>query len=413
MRKFRGAKGIVLERRVKNDLISQGYLAIRSPRSLGLFDVWAVNKDGIRLIQIKYNAIKKEEVERIRAFDNLPKNATKEVWIYKKGEFEKMKISTSAFGELIDLFSEYRKKECTESTITGYQRVIKDYQDFLDRKGINPLKIQSDQVRAYLAELWERDLSAQTISIFITTLRKFYTFLFRYEIVKENIFDRISNPKVSKALPEVITENEMMKFLDSIKNPLDAAVCEFIYATGVRTNEIFGIDCEDIDMEKGIVRVINLKDEERHVPITRKAIKKIKAYRQYIEKPLKGRLFINSEGSPFMRNDLEGIMKRCSDGSGIGKNITPKTIRQSLAVHLLNRGADLVAVTKILGLENIQSALPYAQLTTADKKAVIDNFLSQNGEANTETIKSPLAHTVDYFDDAMPKKIRMKYRFEK
>ena len=407
-------KGIVLERKVKNLLISEGYLAIRSPRSLGLFDVWGVNKDGIRLIQIKYNQIPKEELARIRAFDNIPKNATKEVWIYRKGEFEKMIIATSAFGELIDLFFEYCSKDNADSTVKGYRKTLADYQEFLDRSGIDPLKIKPDEVRKYLSELYERELTPQTRSIIVSTLRKFYTFLFKYEIIKENVFDRISNPKVVKHLPEIITEQDMIKFLDSIKDPLNSAICETLYATGLKTGELLRLHCEDIDFTKGAIKAINIRGQERILPITGKALRQIKRYREYIdiEKAFKGPLFLNSEGKRLTEYDLDNTMKNCSENSGLGKNITPSLIRSSMAAHLINRGMDLIAVGKLMGHETIEATLPYAQLSIANKKAVIDNFLPRNGETNTE-IKSPLSHLDGYIDDAMPKKCQVKYRFEK
>lgn len=402
-----GFKGIVLERKVKNLLIDQGYLAIRSPRSLGLFDVWAVNKDHIRLIQIKYNQISKEEVERIRAYDNLPDNAIKEVWIYKNGEFEKMKISTSAFGELIDLFAE-SCQDRTPETVQAYRRTINDYKSFLGRSHIDPFKIKTGEVRGYLAELHERKLSMQTISGIISSLRKFYTFLFRYEIIKENVFDIISNPKVPEKLIEVLTETEMKKFLDSIKSPFDIAVCEFLYATGVRTGELLDIHCEDIDFKTGLVKVRNAQGRERQLPLTGKAMKWIKACRQYIDKPFKGHLFLNSQDRPLNRNDLDNVMNRCSEASGIGKKITPELIRSSLAAYLLNRGADLMAVKEIMGHETIESTLAYAKLSIDKKKEIIDKFSS--GERMGDI---PLLKNTEGFASATPIKCHMQHRYGK
>lgn len=407
MYKYQCKKGIVLERKVKNLLINQGYLAIRSPRSLGLFDVWAVNKDHIRLIQIKYNQISKEEVERIRAYDNLPYNAIKEVWIYRKGEFEKMKISTNAFGELVDLFAE-SCKDCSPETVQGYRRTMNDYKRFLEKAHIDPFKIKTGEVRGYLTELHERELSMQTISSIVSSLRKFYTFLFRYEIVKENVFDIISNPKIPEKLVEALTEGEMNKFLDSIEDPLGAAICELLYATGVRTGELLDISCEDIDFKNGLVKVINTQGQERLLPLTSKSMKKIKAYRQYVDRPFNGHLFLNSQGHALNRDDLDKIIAKCSEASNIGKNINPKLIRSSLAVHLLNGGADLMAVKAIMGHESIESTLAYAKLSIDEKKDIVDKLSS--GERIGAI---PLLKNTEGFADAMPIKCRMQYRFRK
>ena len=410
--KYQSFKGIVLERKVKNQLIAEGYLAIRSPRSLGLFDIWAMNKEHIRLIQLKYNAISKVETERIRAFDNLPNNAIKEIWIYKNGSFEKIVIAQNSFNDLTELFSEYCAKVLQEKSADTHKACLKRIKDFACKEGIDPLTITKDQIREFLSELYEKGLTANYVYQITHSLRKFYDFLVKYEIIKENAFNSISNPKTLQKLPKIISEVEMNRLLDSVKDPLCAALLETLYATGVTTSELTGLNYEDIDFKGEMIKVCDTDGRERRVPITKKAIAKIKAYRDLIVKKHTRPVFVGDRGRRLSKSLLYHILNSRTADSGLTEKVSPRLIRASLIVHLLERGMDPISIKHMMGFESLEGVTEYFSLMMKDKKEAIDRLLPRGpqDEITPENIiNSPLGRAGNLSkEDFIPKKIRCR-----
>jgi site-specific recombinase XerD/Holliday junction resolvase-like predicted endonuclease len=339
----RSGKGTRLERKAKEQLERQGYLVTRAAGSHGMFDLTAANKEGIRFIQVKTDRISSKELEQIRAYDNLPANATKEVWIYKNGQgFNISSISTSPFNEIVDLFLESLSLKLGDHSVAKYNTILSRFGAHISKQGVDFLKINLSQAREYLKMLYDADASAQTIAGTVSVLQSFYGFMSMHNIINQNIFDSISQPKVHEKLPEILREAEMMTFLDSVKDPLGAAITELLYATGLRTGELLQLRGQDVDHVTCAVHVRDDRGNKRAVPCTAKSLDKVRAYRDYIEKGVHGPLFLNAAGKKLRADELNEIMKRCSAGSGLNKEITPRMIRASLAVHLLDRGVDTI-----------------------------------------------------------------------
>jgi integrase/recombinase XerD len=167
-----------------------------------------------------------------------------------------------------------------------------------------------------------------------------------------------------------VNEIERLLGAPTVDEPLafrDRAILELAYGAGLRVGEWLTMDTKDVLFEQGLVRVVGKGAKERLVPIGRSAIAAVALYLRELRPRLekgegKGRLFLNSRGRPLSRMGAWGILQRHVKRAGIGKTVTPHTLRHSFATHLLERGADLRAVQDMLGHADISTTQIYTHV---------------------------------------------------
>lgn len=269
------------------------------------------------------------------------------------------------------------ERNYSQHTILNYKLDLADFGKFLADAPIE--KVDYLALRKYLALLRERSLSARSINRKLSSLRSFFKFLTREGYLKTNPTLVLSSPKQEKHLPQFMTEEEVLKLIESTfpkdkedeRSLRDRAILEAFYSTGMRVSELAGLDIDDIDFIGGIVKVMGKGKKERIIPIGEIAIA---AIRKYLDKRKRqtSALFLNKNGTRITTRGIENIVYKYITLAGIKQGVSTHTLRHSFATHLLNRGADLRTVQELLGHANLSTTQIYTHITTERLKNVYD-----------------------------------------
>lgn len=259
-------------------------------------------------------------------------------------------------------------------TILNYKLDLEDLKNFL--AGLDLEKVDYLTLRKYLAVLKEKNLGNRTINRRLSAFRSFFKFLVREGLLKNNPVSSLSSPKLEKHLPSFMTEEEVVKLIESSiaddeRGARDRAILETFYSTGLRISEVAGLRVDDIDFIGSVIKVMGKGKKERIVPIGDRAVG---AIRQYLTKRKKTSevLFLNKNGRRLSARGIRNIVQKYLRIAGIQHHVSAHTLRHSFATHLLNRGADLRSVQELLGHANLSTTQIYTHLTTDRLKSVYD-----------------------------------------
>ncbi len=281
----------------------------------------------------------------------------------------------------IKLFLEFLENDIklSSNTLQSYKRDITQYQEYIDKNGLNYLKIDNENIDKYFENLKAMNKKTSTISRNLATIRSFYQFLLRTKKIKKDPTIGVQSPKVEKKVPSILTSKEVELLLEQPKNIdlkgiRDKAMLEFAYATGMRVTEIISLNITDVNLEQSYV-VCNAGTKKRNIPLGSLSLK---ALRDYIEKArpilIKDEsvkaLFVNINGKRLTRQGFWKIVKFYKEQAHITKEITPHVLRHSFATHLLQNGADLKAIQTMLGHSDISSTQVYMQFQNENLKDI-------------------------------------------
>lgn len=185
--------------------------------------------------------------------------------------------------------------------------------------------------------------------------------------------------KQKKKLPEILTIAEVDKIIRSVdkdcpKGIRDNALLELMYATGMKVSELININVQDVNLDLAFVKCIDNKNFERLIPIGRSALRAVNEYleiRSTIADFGVNNLFVNLNGQKLTRQGIWRIVKEYSHKAGIKKDVNLNTFRHSFAVHMLQNGANVRAVQKLLGNQVLTYMDTYYEIINNDKINVI------------------------------------------
>lgn len=268
----------------------------------------------------------------------------------------------------------------SSNTIRAYNQDINQFFDYIKE---NKLKVNKDNIRDFISDIFLRSKNKATIARKIYAIRSFYAFLLSRGKVEKNPFDGIRTPKIDKKLPEILTEKEMGEFLDNIPsdgflNIRNKALFELLYATGLRVSEISNIKVSDIDKRERLIRVLGKGKKERIVPFNKKSLDLINVYQEEIFKKFGNKteyIFLNYKGAKISERSIERILaKLFLEVTGSGKKVFPHLFRHSFASHLLQRGANLRVIQELLGHSNLVTTEKYTSLNYSDLLKTYNEF---------------------------------------
>ena len=211
----------------------------------------------------------------------------------------------------------------------------------------------------------------------VAAIRSFFGFLFENDTIREDPTESLGAPRVGRALPKYLTEDEVSRLLavayetDSIEGQRDAMILEMLYATGLRVGELVSLNVADIDHHESYVRCWGKGSKERIVHLYPKALQELERYLGHARPALIGNrkgqpaLFVNHRGERLTRQWVWTILKTYGEKAGLQQCITPHTLRHSFATHLLQNGASLRHVQELLGHSSIATTQVYTHLTGA------------------------------------------------
>lgn len=269
----------------------------------------------------------------------------------------------------VDKFLFFLKVELnySELTIKSYQLDLTDFFRFIESKKINYLTITNHDVRGYLKYLDSCNLKNSTISRRISTLRTFYNYLVDENIVENNVFHNVKNPKLEKKLPNYLNYNEMEELLESIDISTTEGLekrllIEMFYSTGCRVSEMINVKINDIDFTNKTIRIMGKGSKERIVYFGDYASKYLDNYLSKVK--CDKYLFTNKKGEKLTINEVEQIVKDIMKHISIKTHVTPHTLRHTFATHLLNNGADIKTVQELLGHANLSTTGIYTHVSS-------------------------------------------------
>jgi len=297
--------------------------------------------------------------------------------------------------EHIDNFSAHLTYERNVSQHT-WRNYMSDLQQFYDhlapadkdgnRRHIDVRQIDNLTIREYLAALYEQKRKKTSIARKLATLRTFFKFLCREEVLKLNPARLVASPRLEKKLPVTLTVDDVVRFIETPEGdtPLgkrDRCILELLYGTGMRVSELCGLNVDDIDFSHGSIRVRGKGRKERIVPFGTKAKESLEIYlgvrgdlladaAEEDRDPLA--VFLNYQGTRISTRSVgrmvDKYLKICADM----RNISPHSLRHSFATHLLNAGADLRAIQELLGHARLSTTQKYTHVSHERMMEVYD-----------------------------------------
>lgn len=277
------------------------------------------------------------------------------------------------------------RKQLSPSTLEGYSRDIGQFLEFLTDRGISEFsEVTRTGVMLYYARLRELGKAPATIARSSVALKAFFQYLLSEKIVEQDLASAITPPKLEKALPDILTVEETQLLLEapdtsSSLGIRDKAMLELLYATGIRVSELIALHIRDVDTGVRFLRCSGNTDKERILPFGPLTANWLDKYLKESRPSLGARgdeapLFPNRSGERISRQGIWKLLKKYAEIAGIGKEITPHTLRHSCAVHLLEGGADVRSVQEMLGHGDLATIQLYLAQSKPNLKAVYDRF---------------------------------------
>ena len=271
----------------------------------------------------------------------------------------------------------------SQHTLDAYRNDLGQFTEFL-RLRLNGAsetndvwqKVDLDLLNDYIADLRDRKGYRDTTTARkVAAIKSFFTFLAQNGVIEEPPTESLGSPRVGRALPKYLTEDEVDLLLreadksGTAEGQRDANILELLYATGLRVSELVSLNVQDIDFEESYIRCWGKGSKERIVYAHDRALNGLQDYLSTSRMSLIGSnkdetaLFVNHRGERLTRQWVWNILKTYSKRAGIDRKITPHTLRHSFATHLLQKGASLRHVQELLGHSSISTTQVYTHLT--------------------------------------------------
>ena len=285
--------------------------------------------------------------------------------------------------ENLENYRNYLKYEraYSDNTVGAYMNDLNKYEEFL-KKDI--LESDTEDLERYLKYI--KNLESTTVAHKITSIKSYFNYNIKRGIVSVNPADKVSRPKLTKHLPEYLTEEEVGKLLDvELKSPYDyrnKTILELLYSSGIRISELVNIKTPNYDSEECLIRIMGKGSKERIVPLGDYAINimndYMNNYRPLINKKHTDYVFVNNRGDKISRQFIFKVIKKEALKKGIKKDISPHTLRHTFATHLLKNGADLRIIQELLGHENISTTQIYTHVTNNKLKSDYETYFPKD-----------------------------------
>ncbi len=279
------------------------------------------------------------------------------------------------------------EKSLADNSVEAYLHDIEMLTSFLLQTDElkTPEQVTLKDLEKFVQWVHELGMTPTSQARIISGLRSFYKYCLLEQISKTDPTVLLEAPKLKRALPDVLSFEEIEAIIAAIDLSKDEggrnkAILETMYSCGLRVSELVNLKISCLYLDVGFIKVTGKGDKERLVPIGTDAIKFINIYRNNIRNHIavkKGEddiLFLNRRGSRLSRVMIFLFLKALAKKAGINKNISPHTLRHSFATHLVEGGADLRAVQEMLGHSSITTTEIYTHLDREYLRNTLQQF---------------------------------------
>lgn len=284
------------------------------------------------------------------------------------------------------------ERQLAGNTVAAYDRDLQDLIEFLaEYRGTEDRgwrDVDRLALRGFMGWLDRKGLSRRTVARKLSAARAFFRFMYRDTRIDSDPARLVKGPKAEKRLPGYVGKSD----IDSIFRTAEAAaaentlqgtrnlvILELVYGSGLRLAEVQGLDLEDLDLSGRQARVLGKGDKERIVPLTRAAIIAIRRYEcrraeLLVARPGAGReaLLLNPRGNRLSRRSIQNVVRGFLDETAGGEGLSTHSLRHSFATHLLDAGADLMAVKELLGHASLSTTQIYTHTSKERLRQVYD-----------------------------------------
>lgn len=279
------------------------------------------------------------------------------------------------------------EKGLSNKTLSSYSNDLNVYRDFLLERGVlNVNEITSTDIKEFLKMRYNIDKTT-TIAHNLTVIKNFHSYLLKQKIVKEDVAMFVERPKLRKSLPKTLSVEDIDVLMNiELVTAFDyrnKSMLELMYGAGLRVSELVGLTIDDIDISNCVVRIMGKGSKERIVPINDTAIKYLKIYvKDYrhclVKKEQNNYVYLNNHGRKMTRQGVFKMLKKRTLEANIKKDVSPHTLRHSIATHMLENGADLRIIQEFLGHESISTTQIYTHLSNQKLKSDYMEYFPRN-----------------------------------
>ncbi len=269
------------------------------------------------------------------------------------------------------------EKGLSANTVGAYKNDLEKFKKYLLSLDKDTTSFTRSDVISYLNHLRDSGNQTPTIARNISSLRGLCRFMLFEGIREEDPLENLGTPTGWKHLPKILGIDEVLSLLEKPKGDKlslrDKSILELIYSSGLRASEIINLTVNDINFEAGFITVMGKGSKERVVPFNDRAMKSLRKYMEELRpRLLKNKtsrnIFLAKGGKPLTRQRLWQLIKSYS--TGLPVKVSPHTLRHCFASHLLDGGADLRALQKMLGHSDISTTQIYTKVTPDRLKKV-------------------------------------------
>lgn len=281
--------------------------------------------------------------------------------------------------KLLKDFSTYLavEKGLAPNTVESYCHDLSKFAAFMDDGGKDLSGLQRQDILDYMDMLRERGVAVSSVCRTMSSIRGIARYMLERGVINEDPAENLSSPRKWASLPKALSIEDVRGLL-SVKgtNSLalrDICMVELLYSSGLRVSELVGLKVLDFNLEAGYVRIMGKGSKERVVPVHQRAVESIKQYLSMLRpKLMKSRvsdyMFVTARGKPMTRQRFWQALKEYGRTAGV--DLSPHTLRHSFATHMLEGGADLRSLQKMLGHSDISTTQIYTKVTLSRAKEV-------------------------------------------
>ena len=273
------------------------------------------------------------------------------------------------------------ERNLSPRTVEAYHRDLSQFNAWLVGQSLQLDGVERAALRNYLGARRDGGLSPRSAARALSTLRGFFRFLVRTEVLSADPTANLRSPSLWQTVPHALSSDEIEALLAAPDTSTtlglrDLAMLETLYATGLRVSELVGLTRDRVRLDPGFVRVIGKGRKERLVPLGRSAISSIDDYLEHARSKLNQRrlpqLFLNHRGGPLTRQGFWKILRGHAASAGISSQVSPHIIRHSFATHLVENGADLRSVQMMLGHASLTTTEIYTHVARERMRRLYD-----------------------------------------
>lgn len=272
-------------------------------------------------------------------------------------------------------------RRASRNTLISYERDIRQFFSFLENNNINKLQnVGERKIRLYLLELNNRGLSVSSVSRKLSALRVFFDYLVRTDELESNPLRNISVPKKEKHLPVTVSVKDFEQVIKLIEEKerdfaIEAKIIfQLLYGGALRVSELCNLNVGNVDFSKRVLKVYGKGSKTRYIPLGTQIVSDLMEYLKLRGNPdFSQPLILTKKGNRIYPRMVQRLTKKYFSMVTDIEKKSPHVLRHSAATHLLDDGADLLAVKEILGHENLSTTQIYTHVSVERLKKIYKN----------------------------------------